>query len=192
MAVATKPSRFGSVIEAFFHSAEEILRIGGYDGSLEKRDRLFCYLVRGATKGRGVANNIPKLLPGEGTVGRFGDLNKVRRTGDNLTPHHIPSDAFMKGKGVPGYTRDKGIAIHMEQPHPGVGGRHRRTQSYGQRQTDLSLSPRQALAREVWDVRSIYRQDGLYTLEIRRSLQQVIQQNKSAWSGTFDKVRGTE
>jgi hypothetical protein len=51
----------------------------------------------------------------------------------------------------------------------------------------LSLSPRQALAREVWDVRSIYRQQGLYTPDIRRSLQQVIKQNKLTWLGTFNK-----
>jgi len=134
-----------------------------------------------------VTNNIPKLLPGESTVGPFGDLNKSRRTGDNLTPHHIPSDAYMKQIGISGNTRNKGIAILMEQLYPGTGGRHRRTQSYGQR-PDLSLSPRQTLARAVWDVRSIYRQDRLYTPQIRRNLQKVIKQNKLAWSGTFDKV----
>jgi hypothetical protein len=64
-----------------------------------------------------VANNIPRLLPGEGTVGQFGELNKIRRTGDNLTPHHIPSDAYMKQIGISGYTRNKGIAILMEQPY---------------------------------------------------------------------------
>ena len=57
------------------------------------------------------------------------------------------------------------------------------------RLTSKSLSPRQALAREVWDVRSIYRQQGLYTPDIRRSLQQVIKQNKLTWVGTFNKVR---
>ena len=134
-----------------------------------------------------MANNIPRLLPGESTVGQFGDLNKIRRTGDNLTPHHIPSDAYMKQIGISCYTRNKGIAILMEQPYPGRGGRHRRTQSYGQR-PDSGLSPRQALALAVWDVRSIYRQDWLYTPQIRRNLQQVIKQNKLAWLGTFDKV----
>ncbi|MCC3406812.1 MAG: hypothetical protein JGK17_14715 [Microcoleus sp. PH2017_10_PVI_O_A] len=44
----------------------------------------------------------------------------------------------------------------MEQPHPGTGGRHRRTQSYGQKQPYFNLSPRQALACAVWDVRSIW------------------------------------
>ena len=129
------------------------------------------------------------LVPGEGAVGTYGKLSNAGRKGDNLTPHHIPSDAYMKAK-VPAYTRDKGISIWMEHPSPGVGGRHRKTLSYGL-PPDLSFSPRQALAREVWDVRSIYRQEELYTLDIRRSLQQVIQLNKSTWSSTFNKVRET-
>jgi len=133
-----------------------------------------------------VTNNIPRLLPSEGLVGRYGDLKKTESIGDNVTAHHIPSDAFMKGKRIAGYSRNKGIAINMEQPYPGSGGRHRRTRSYGQ-PPYLSLSPRQVLAREVWDVRSIYRRDGLYTSQMRQSLQQVIQQNKLAWPGTFDK-----
>ena len=129
------------------------------------------------------------LVPGEGAVGTYRELDNARRKGDNLTPHHIPSDAYMKAK-VLGYTRDKGISIWMEHPFPGVGGRHRKTLSYGS-SPDLSLSLRQTLAREVWDVRSIYRQEGLYTPDIRRSLQQVIQLNKSTWSGIFNKVRET-
>lgn len=129
------------------------------------------------------------LVPGEGVVGTYGELNNAGRKGDNLTAHHIPSDAYMKAI-VSGYTRDKGISIWMEHPSPGVGGRHRKTLSYGT-PPNLSLSPRQVLAREVWDVRSIYRQEGLYTLDIRRSLQQVIQLNKSTWSNTFNKVRET-
>ncbi|MEQ8754443.1 MAG: hypothetical protein RID09_13130 [Coleofasciculus sp. G1-WW12-02] len=44
------------------------------------------------------------LLPGEGAVGRYADLLKTGRRGDNLTPHHIPSNAFMAAK-VPGCTR---------------------------------------------------------------------------------------
>ncbi|MUG97871.1 hypothetical protein F7734_38410 [Scytonema sp. UIC 10036] len=74
----------------------------------------------------------------------------------------------------------------MEHLYPGMGGRHRQTLSYGQ-SPNLSLSPRQALAREVWDVRSIYRSQKLYNLEIKRSLQQVIRQNKLRWQGIFDK-----
>lgn len=85
-----------------------------------------------------------------------------------------------------GYTRNMGIAIMMEHPIPGVGGRHRQTLSYGQ-PPDLSLFPRQALAREVRDLRAIYRRQGIYTAKIRRSLQEIIQMNRSAWVGVFEK-----
>lgn len=127
------------------------------------------------------------LLSGEGAVGTYSELLKTGCRGDNLTPHHIPSNAFMEAK-VPAYTRNKGIAMMMEHLSPGMGGRHRETLSYGQ-SPNLNILPRQALAREVWDVRSIYRCQGLYTPEIKRGLQQVIQQNKLAWQGVFDKWR---
>ncbi len=39
-----------------------------------------------------------KLIVGEGKVGRYGDLLKSGRRGDNLTPHHVPSNAYMKAK----------------------------------------------------------------------------------------------
>ncbi|MEG4840405.1 hypothetical protein [Microcoleus sp. B9-D4] len=87
---------------------------------------------------------------------------------------------------VPGYTKGMGIAMMMEHPMPGQGGRHRQTISYGQ-SLNLSVSPRNTLAREIADARSIYRRQGLYSPEIRRSLQEVIRLNKLAWSIFFDK-----
>jgi len=87
---------------------------------------------------------------------------------------------------VPDYAKNKGISIMMEHLSPGMGGRHRQTRSYG-KAPDLNLSPRQTLAREVWDVRSIYRTEKLYTLEIKHSLQQVIKQNKLTWQVIFKK-----
>lgn len=70
---------------------------------------------------------------------------------------------------VPGYTREMGIAIMMEHPLPGKGGRHRQTISYGQ-SPNLSLLPRETLAREINDARVIYRLQELYTPQIRCSL----------------------
>jgi hypothetical protein len=86
---------------------------------------------------------------------------------------------------VPGYRQEMGIAMMMEHRAPGQGGRHRYTLS--STTPNLHLSPREALAREIWDLRSIYGHQGLYTPQIRRSLQQVIHLNKLAWSGIFDK-----
>jgi hypothetical protein len=86
----------------------------------------------------------------------------------------------------PGYARNAGIAMMMEHPLPGVGGRHRQTLSYGQ-SPDLNLAPREVLAREIKDLRSIYYRQGIYTVDIRQGLQQIIQMNRSTWIGVFDK-----
>jgi filamentous hemagglutinin len=87
---------------------------------------------------------------------------------------------------VTGYSRNLGIAMMMEHPVPGAGGRHRQTLSYGQ-SPDLSLSPRQVLAREIADLRTLYQRQNTYTKEIRKSLRSLVQLNKSAWIGVFEK-----
>ncbi|WP_339394214.1 hypothetical protein [Nostoc sp. UHCC 0870] len=122
---------------------------------------------------------------GEGSVGTYGDLLKAGRRGDNLTPHHIPSNAFMKAK-VTSYTTNKRIAMMMEHLSPGKGGRHRQTNSYG-KSPNLKLSPREVLAKEIQDVRSIYLRQGLYNKDIRYSLQTLIRMNKLQWKDIFDK-----
>lgn len=113
-------------------------------------------------------------------MGTYGDLLKSGRRGDNLTPHHIPANAYMKVK-VNDYTTSQGMAMMMEHLSPGKGGRHRQTSSYG-KSPNLSLSPRTVLAQEIWDVRSIYIRQGLYNSIIRSSLQEIIQLNKLFWS----------
>ena len=127
---------------------------------------------------------VSPLRPGEGNVGTYKDLSRAGSKGDNLTPHHMPSDGYMKGRNAPGYTRDEGVSMNMDQPQ--TGGRHRQTSTYG-RSPDLTLSPRDALARDIQDARRIYQRDNLYTPEIRRSLQEVIRQNKAKYGDFFDK-----
>lgn len=92
----------------------------------------------------------------------------------------------MKAK-VSGYTTTQGIAIMMEHLSPGKGGRHRQTISYG-KSPNLSLSAREILAQEVWDVRSVYLRQGLYNREIRKSLPGLIELNRLTWKGIFDKL----
>lgn len=91
----------------------------------------------------------------------------------------------MKAK-VRGYTTNQGIAIMIEHLSPGKGGRHRQTLSYG-KSPNLNLSSRQTLAREIWDLRSIYIRQGLYNSDIRKSLREVTKLNKLAWTEIFKK-----
>lgn len=81
--------------------------------------------------------------------------------------------------------------MNMEQPHPGTGGRRRQTETYGMNgqplQDYLSLSPREALAMDILDARRIYQNDGIYTPEIRQSLQEVIELNKKIYPEFFVK-----
>ncbi|USO01890.1 MAG: hypothetical protein H6849_00825 [Alphaproteobacteria bacterium] len=75
----------------------------------------------------------------------------------------------------------------MEQPHPGIGGRHRRTHTYG-RSPHTSITPRQALARDIVDLRRIYMEDGAYTAGIQRSLLDLIRRNREAFPEVFRRM----
>ncbi len=131
----------------------------------------------------------PKTNPlkaGEGQVGTYDDLIAAGSKGDNITPHHVPSANHMKQHGV---SKGEGFSINMEHTHPGSGGRHRQTFTYGS-QADVGLSPRDALGRGVRDARSIYQQDGLYDAYIRQQLQELIRLNKQAHPELFLKKPG--
>jgi hypothetical protein len=133
-----------------------------------------------------VTREVGALLPGEGRVGTFKQLDKIGKKGDNLTPDHMPQSAYMQRYGT---SHQDGVAMMTEHPVPGVGGRHRMTRTYG-RQPDLSTSPRQELAKDIVDRRNIYRRHGVYTSEIRQGLKEVIQKNKDARPDLF--LKGIE
>nr|WP_083189828.1 RHS repeat-associated core domain-containing protein [Orenia metallireducens] len=130
------------------------------------------------------------LLPNEGMVGSYGRLDYIGVKGDNLTPHHMPSAKYIEQHGV--NYRD-GISMFVEQPYPGSGGRHRLTKTYGRNMTDIqkqnyyNLSPRDALAYDIRDLRKIYMDQNIYTSEIRSGLLEVIQQNKSDFPDLYKK-----
>lgn len=121
-----------------------------------------------------------RLLPGEGRVGTYRDLDRARLPDDNITPHHMPSAYQMRKSGV---ARNDGVSIMVEQPTPGTGGRHRRTRTYGRRIDNESV--RDALARDIVDLRRIYQEDGLWSFALRQRLQEVIDLNKSLHSKIF-------
>jgi RHS repeat-associated protein len=124
------------------------------------------------------------LLPGELDVGTFDDLKQAGAPYDNLTPHHVPPDTYMKGIGVSGYTRGDGVSINMEHPHPGVGGRHRLTASNGSL-PHLATKPRDMLAQNIKELRQIYQKEGLYGPKAREALQEVLARNKRRHPNTF-------
>ncbi len=128
------------------------------------------------------------LLINEGKVGTYKQLVKQGTAFDNITPHHMPSAEKMKQAGI---KRNDGVSMNMEQPHPGTGGRHLETNTYGlsgeKSKAYLNLSFRDALAHDILDVRRIYIKDGLYTAEIREGLREVIKRNKELYPHLFDK-----
>ena len=142
-----------------------------------------------AQRGSKGGSNPSKLLPGEGNIGTYKDLIKAGKRGDNITPHHMPSAGYMKLKGV---ANSDGLAMNMEMPSPGTGGRHRLTDTYGgnmtpeQRAYYYSLSPRDALAYDIKNVREIYQSQGLYS-QIRPQLQQYIKEYKTLMPELFEK-----
>jgi hypothetical protein len=126
-----------------------------------------------------------QLLPKEGEVGSYSDLLAKGTKGDNISPDHIPSAAFMEKFGK---KKMDGICMNMEHYHPGEGGRHRDTRTYGNTQNaESTLPPRSELAADILDRKKIYQEDGLYNSGIRKSLQNVIKQNKEAFPDMFEK-----
>lgn len=115
-------------------------------------------------------------MQGEGEIGTYSELVKLGKRGDNLTPHHMPSAEYMSSKGV---STNDGLAMNMEMPSPGTGGRHRMTDTYGRNMTNAekdyyySLSPRDALAYDAKNLKEIYSSQGLYS-EMRPKIQKYI------------------
>lgn len=76
----------------------------------------------------------------------------------------MPSNDFMKKKT--GISRRKSWAMNLEQPS--IAGRHRRTFTYGlysnsrAKQLYDALTPRDALAFDIYDVKRILLEDGVY------------------------------
>jgi hypothetical protein len=148
-------------------------------GYMSRSGALLYAVEPGATTGLSTGKS---LLLGEGNIGTYDNLIFAGTKGDNITPHHIPSARFMENLGV---ARGDGLAINMEQPYPGIGGRHRQTMTYGTT-ADMGMTPRDALAAGAWDARRIYRQDGLYQ-QVRPQLLDLIQQNKTTFPEIFGK-----
>lgn len=101
----------------------------------------------------------------------------------------MPSAEYMSQYGV---LQKDGLCMNMEMPSPGTGGRHRMTDTYGRNMTDAqkayyySLSPRDALAYDIKNMRNIYMKEGLYS-EMRPKLIEFIKQSKELNPNLFGK-----
>ncbi|AIK97197.1 hypothetical protein ID47_11345 [Candidatus Paracaedibacter acanthamoebae] len=95
----------------------------------------------------------------------------------------MPNDNYMASRRI---AKNDGIAIMVESPTPGVGGRHREIHTYIPRQ-DTTMQPREALAQSIQLARRIYSEDGIYTPEIRSALQDVIIRNKVHFPDLYKK-----
>ena len=134
------------------------------------------------------------LLKSETKVGTYKELIDAGKVGDNITPHHIPSNEYMqrymKERGI-NYSTNDGICINMEQPSPGMGGRHRQTKTYNNNMTNAEkeayykLTPQEALEKDINDIRQIYKDEGLYNKDVENSLQEAIKQNKSKYPDLY-------
>ena len=127
------------------------------------------------------SRTVRPLLPNEGAVDTYGALTKIGKKGDNLAAHHMPNDNYMRAHGV---KRNDGIAMLVEHPTPGTGGRHREIHKTLPKQ-DPSLPPRDALAQSVNTAREKYKDSGTYTSEVRKKLLDVINENKETFPHMF-------
>ena len=76
----------------------------------------------------------------------------------------------------------------MEHYYPANRGRHTLTRTYGSKGRNAALLDetfRQSLARDVWDVRKIYQQEGLYGPDVRRALQRWISEWRASSHGSY-------
>jgi len=123
-----------------------------------------------------------RLLPGELEFGEFGKLGG--EVGDDITGHHMPPAGYMRQKY--GIAPGDALAMNMEHPFPGKGGRHRATRTYGRPTSEfIGEMPRQALARDIADVRRIYMEQGLYTPDVRRILLDYVALSKQKFPELF-------
>ncbi|MFP3727365.1 pre-toxin TG domain-containing protein [Priestia filamentosa] len=139
--------------------------------SLKELGQQFA-VKRGSSNSR--ANTVVKdtekkeMLPSEGDIGTYKDLNDAGHVGDDITPHHMPSKEYLvrKLEWDSKSAKNDGMSMNVEQPK--TGGRHRRTETYGRNMTNeekqnyYSLEPREALAFDLNNLRNIYKEDGLY------------------------------
>lgn len=106
---------------------------------------------------------------------------KLGEQTEQLDAHHMPSNNYMKNKGV---SKEDGVAIEM-QP-----ARHTQTRTYGNKNKYpelLNETPREALGRDIKDVKKVYQENGQYNAKVREALQEVVKKNKEQFPDLYKK-----
>ncbi len=120
-------------------------------------------------------DNYEKLVMNRTRAKKMGDQT------EQLDAHHIPSNNYIKNKCI---SKEDGIAIEM-QP-----ARHTQTRTYGNKNKDPQLlkeTPREALGRDIKDVKKVYQENGQYNEKVRESLQEVVRKNKEQFPDLYKK-----
>ena len=101
----------------------------------------------------------------------------------------MPSADYMMKKF--GISRNDSYAMNLEQPKTG-GGRHRRTLTYGRKPDEVKeryfkLNARDMLAFDLWDVRRVLKEDGLWNSDARKAFSDYIKAYEEAYPEIFKK-----
>ncbi len=124
------------------------------------------------------------------SVGSYGDLDKEGVSGDQITPHHMPSDSYMKlhvhqshwnssvnrktGTPYENYVTADGVTLNMQE------ARHEQTFTYkgpGDSHAYYKMTPTNALLEDILNVRTIYSKAGQYNASVKSALEQVWDEN---------------
>lgn len=141
-------------------------------------------------------NQCNRTVVTECSIGTYNDLANQGVVGDNLTPHHIPSNKYMRincgnentkyyqKSPYNAYTMVEGICINVQ------GQRHTRTFTYGtlsdkNAKMYYSYHPDAALKFDVINLKDIYVEAGQYKEPIYNTLIELIKQNYTKYPEMF-------
>ncbi len=127
----------------------------------------------GASKSLGIVDDV---VGGGSNLWKVGSYSELRGLEVGLDAHHVGQKAIMK-KFVPGYNENTAPSILV----PKLG--HTNGVGVVSRSTTGFTNARQVLARDIFELRRVYGSQGIPN----SSLQQLIQMNKTMYSGVFIK-----
>ena len=121
------------------------------------------------------------LLNKELSVGKYKKQRQAPE--DNLDYHHMPSAKMLEKNGI---HKNDGISIGVQHD------RHSLTRTYKSGNKPIlknNETMRDALARDVKDLRKIYKDNNLYDKKVRNALQEAIKKNKESFPQKYEKTK---